>query len=305
MANDEKNGSTTVAKVKNDITNMVLSRVNDMVGTGAIKMPEGYAHENAVRSAFLILQDMKKDNKPVLEVCTKASIANSILRMTIQGLNPYKHHGAFIVYGNKLIFQEEYAGWKALAKRYAGVQKIYHVVVYEGDEFEYEIIDGCKIVTKHVQKVENIDMNKIKYAYATAVFEDGSKESEIMTITQIKSSWQMGATKGQSPAHKNFPDKMSEKTVCNRLCRKLVNASDDGDTFAHYEDNDDDKTTIEIESNDVQDISFDDDIQEVAEEVVEEKETKKTEPKEEEKPTETKTPKDSKPSATNQPNLDF
>ena len=35
--------------------------------------------------------------------------------------------------------------------------------------------------------------------------EDGTKYSEVMTMEQVRDAWNQGATKGQSPAHKNFP----------------------------------------------------------------------------------------------------
>ena len=280
MANEQvqnpQNSAVAKKDVSKEVTEMVLARVNDMVSTVAIKMPEGYAHENAVRSAFLILSDTKdKDGKSVLETCTKASIANAILRMTIQGLNPYKHHGSFISYGGKLSFQEEYAGWKVLAKRYANVKEIFHTVVFEGDIFEYEITDGRKLITKHIQKPENINLDKIKYAYATAIFEDGSKESEVMTMEQVRASWMMGAAKGQSPAHRNFPDRMAAKTVSNRLCRNLVNATDDGEVFDHLTNEEDENTPKKpLEATTRVNIDFDD-----AEIVQEEKPEKQPENK--------------------------
>ncbi len=232
----QKQPTTAVAKQK-DITEKVLQKINIFIETGTIVMPNNYVPENALRSAFLILQETTdRNNKPVLESCTNTSIANSLLEMTLKGLNPYKNHGSFIAYGNKLQWQDEYAGNKVLAKRFAGVKEVTHNTIYEGDEFVYEIDkSGRKQIVKHIQDFKNIAMDKIVGAYATAVFEDGTTVSEIMNMTQIRQSWQMGATKGQSPAHKQFPDRMAEKTVCNRLCRQLTNSSDDGAIFSPEE----------------------------------------------------------------------
>lgn len=279
----EQAPNTAVAVTKS-ITDNVVNRINSFVETGAIKLPDGYSHENAIRAAFLILTDMKKDNKPVLEHCTQPSIANAILRMTIQGLNPYKRHGSFIVYGDKLQWQEEYAGNKVLAKRYAGVVDVSHSTVYEGDEFVYEIVKGKKQIVKHVQDLKNIDMNKIVCAYAIATFEDGSTQAEIMSIQQIKTAWQMGAAKGQSKAHTEFTDRMAEKTVSNRLCRQLVNASDDGSVFDTDNSDHDEQTeqTKLAPKKEVQKVSFDDEAVIVSEEKPEP--TKKEESKTETKP---------------------
>jgi recombinational DNA repair protein RecT len=48
-----------------------------------------------------------------------------------------------------------------------------------------------------------------------------------MNKEQITKAWEMGATKGKSQAHLNFPDEMSKKTAINRTCKLLWNSSDD------------------------------------------------------------------------------
>jgi recombination protein RecT len=37
----------------------------------------------------------------------------------------------------------------------------------------------------------------------------------------------MGKAKGQSPAHKNFPDQMAKKTVLSRAVKLIIDTSDD------------------------------------------------------------------------------
>ena len=53
-----------------------------------------------------------------------------------------------------------------------------------------------------------------------------------MNMEQIRNAWNQGTMKGNSPAHKNFPDQMAIKTVINRVCKKYVNAADDSDKIA-------------------------------------------------------------------------
>ena len=48
-----------------------------------------------------------------------------------------------------------------------------------------------------------------------------------MTMDQIKKAWGQGATKGGSPAHKDFTEEMAKKTVINRACKRFINTSDD------------------------------------------------------------------------------
>jgi len=234
--------SQEIAKIEKNIADNVLHRVQTLMANKDIRLPGGFVPENALKSAWLVLLETKDRNgNPVLQTCTRESIANALFNMAIQGLSPVKKQCDFIAYGDKLIMQREYHGTIALAKRYGGVQEAVGNVVYESDEFEYSIDEkGYKKVTKHLQELENIDVNKIKGAYATLIFEDHERPpyTEIMTIAQIKQSWMQGATKGASPAHKNFPDQMAIKTVISRACKLFISSSDDSALFDEGEETD-------------------------------------------------------------------
>ena len=231
----ENGQSQAVATIQRTIADSVLHRVQEFTANKDIRLPADYSPENALKSAWLILLETKdKNSKPVLEICTRESIANALLNMVLQGLNPVKKQCDFIAYGDKLTMQREYHGTIALAKRYAGIQEPVANIIYETDDFEYSIdTRGYKKVTKHFQNIDNIDVNKIKGAYATLLFEDEKREPyvEIMTIAQIRQSWMQGATKGASPAHKNFPDQMAAKTVISRACKLFITSSDDSALF--------------------------------------------------------------------------
>ena len=82
---------STELQKKEPITLQVLSRVKALQQCGAIMLPSDYSTENALKAADLVLQDMTtKDGKPVLEVCTKPSIANALLTMITEGLTVMK-----------------------------------------------------------------------------------------------------------------------------------------------------------------------------------------------------------------------
>lgn len=222
--------NTPATVPQKNITEVVLARVNEFQQLGELRIPKDYSPENALKSAYLILTDMVDSQKrPVLQACTKESIANSLLNMVIQGLSPMKKQGAFVAYDGKLQWQTEYHGNIALAKRYGGVQDVTANIIYEGDVFEYTIDPGTgrKKIIRHDQKFENIDNNKIKGAYATLILGDGSTFVEIMNMNQIRLAWNQGAAKGNSPAHRNFPDEMSKKTVISRACKLFISTSDD------------------------------------------------------------------------------
>jgi len=217
--------------IQKDISNDVLNRINQFREAGELFFPENYSPENAIKSAMLILQETKtKDEKPVLEYCTRISIANALLEMVITGLTPMKKQCDFIAYGRKLTMQREYHGTIALAKRLGGVKDVNANVIYEGDKFVYEIdpVTGKKKIVEHKQDFKNIDNSKITGAYAVLTLPDEElPKIEIMNIHQIRQAWAQGATKGQSPAHRNFPDEMSKKTVIGRACKLVINSSND------------------------------------------------------------------------------
>lgn len=229
--------ASEIKKFEESTLDLVLNKVNNFREMGELKVPADYSAENAIRSAWLILQDAQ--NKP-LENCTKESIANSLLNMVIQGLSPVKKQCDFIAYGNKLVLQREYHGSIALARRYGNMKDVYANVIYKDDTFEYFIdpVTARKSVVKHEQKLQNMDNTKIIGAYAVVVFNDNSTAMEAMTLPQIQKSWEQGATKGNSPAHKNFPDEMCKKTVINRALKLIISGSSDSALFSDDDLND-------------------------------------------------------------------
>lgn len=220
--------------VQKDVVDTVLSKIKDFESAGELKLPANYSAVNALKSAWLILQETKdRNDKPALVACTKESVANALLDMVVQGLSPMKKQCYFIVYGSKLTLQRSYLGTLAIAKRVGGVKTAVANCVYEGDEFIFSIDPetGLKKIVKHVQTLEGLDANKVKGAYAILVTDDDRVLVEIMNITQIKQAWMQGATKGASPAHKNFGDEMAKKSVIGRACKILIGMSDDSALF--------------------------------------------------------------------------
>jgi recombination protein RecT len=234
------NKGNALALIKKDVVDVVGKKVQEFCERGELHLPPNYSVENAMKSAWLILQNTytsKNDgNRPVLEVCTKDSIANSLLDMAVQGLNPAKKQGYFIAYGKQLVFQRSYFGTMAVTKRVAGAKDIFAELVYKGDEFEYTIQRGNKIITKHVQKIENVDPGNIAAAYCTIIFDDDRQFTDIMTWAEIQKAWsksKMNPEK-EGSTHKEFAQEMARKTVINRACKRYLNSSDDGSLLMQH-----------------------------------------------------------------------
>ena len=196
-----------------------------------LSFPADYNPTNALMGAYLIMKETTdKSGRCILESCSQNSIANSLMDMATLGLNASKKQGYFIAYAGKCQFQKSYFGNITLAKR-NGMKKITAEVIYEGDTFKYHIEDGVKIIGVHEQDFMNIDVDKVKGAYAVATMEDGSKIVEVMNIAQLKKAWnqRMGGLKeDENSTHTKFRDQMAKKTVINRLCKIIANTSTDG-----------------------------------------------------------------------------
>lgn len=244
----QKTPKNPVAKIEKDITDSVMMRLDGLVTGKQIMLPANYSPENALKEAFLIIKKTQdKDKRPALDVCTRDSIANSLLDMCIQGLNPVKKQCYFIVWGKELQLSNSYFGYeRALKNVMPEVKKVPVQVIYEGDEIEWEVktdplnadLIGERVITKHVQKFENLN-KQIVGIYGYVVLERDGKPyvltSDVMTTREVFDSWRQSKTnpfddKGNLKpysTHAKFPVEMTKKTFISRLCKRPLNTSDD------------------------------------------------------------------------------
>lgn len=197
--------------------------------------PPDYNVSNALMGAYLVLKEtVDKDEKPILESCTQTSIANSLMDMATLGLSVQKKQGYFIAYKGQCQFQRSYFGNMTIARRY-GMKDVNAEAIYEGDKFNYSIVDGKKVFGSHEQNFMNIDTEKVIGAYAIVTMEDGSKHMEVMNINQLKQSWAQGyGYKESGGIHQKFRDQMAKKTVINRAVKYIINTH--GDAFIQEAD---------------------------------------------------------------------
>lgn len=249
--------------LKAGVVDVVAYKVRGFVSRGELNFPADYDAETAMKSAWLTLQEaVDRNGNPVLQTCTKNSIANALLNLLVQGLNTAKNQAYFIAYGDKLVMQRSYFGSIALAKRAdSTIEDILGQVVYEGDEFEYQIRRGKTYITKHVQRLQNVDKSKIIAAYATVLRknEDASREySVVKTMDEIKQAWRQskmnpltenGDIKANS-THGKFAADMAIRTVINALCKPIINSSTDSYILLKsLQDSEDAIITAEVDAN--------------------------------------------------------
>lgn len=231
--------------INNTFIDGLSKQLNSKVQNG-MSFPADYNVTNALMGAYLALKETEdKNGKPLLEVCTQTSIANSLMDMATLGLSVQKKQGYFIAYGGKCQFQRSYFGNMTIARRY-GMKDVNAEIIYDGDEFTYSIVDGKKEFTSHKQDFKNIDTDKISGAYAIVTMEDGTKYLEVMNINQLKQSWKQGyGYKETGGTHQKFADQMAKKTVINRAMKQIINTH--GDAFVQEAD----ERTEDIDKNEI------------------------------------------------------
>ncbi|RKN75039.1 recombinase RecT [Paenibacillus ginsengarvi] len=243
--------AVVAAAPKKSIVDLVASKIHAFQERGEIHFPANYSPENALKSAWLTIQTvMDRNQKPALEVCTKDSVANALLDMAVQGLNPVKKQGYFIVYGKTLTFMRSYFGTMAVTKRVTGAQDIDPRLIFEGDDVDYEIRNGRVENLTHKTKFSNINNKSIIGAYCTISWADGRMFTEIMTWDEIQASWKKSKQNPdkEGSTHQEFPGEMAKRTVINRTCKAYMNTSDDGSLILkHFHHQDDVIAEAELE----------------------------------------------------------
>lgn len=221
---------TALSKMQEETVQLILDKVNAMKLSGELILPEGYNAGNALKSAWLYLQTIEtKTHQKAIDVCTKDSICNCLLEMCIRGEHPRKHC-YFIACADSLEFWEKYTGKYMRAKRDTEIAEVNAQVVYDGDEFVYTVDEmGRYQMVSHKTEIGNLDITRIRAAYAVVLKKNGDRYLEIMTMDQIRKAWAQGATKGNSGAHINFSDQMCKRTVMSRACKVALDSTADGE----------------------------------------------------------------------------
>lgn len=215
-----------------DIVQQTQNQIAFLQKEGSLAIPENYSVANALASAQLILQDIKDRNgKSAFEVCSPASIYQSLLNMVLQGLNPAMSQCYFIVYGKQLQMKRSYFGTVTALLRLPDIKKVKAQVVHKGDKFEIGSNEDFEtVVTKFVPKIENQDADIVD-AFAIITLEDGSKAYTIMTKHEIDQSWSQSRSR-QNNVQKKFAQEMAKRTVLNRAAKMFINTADDSQMIA-------------------------------------------------------------------------
>lgn len=199
--------------------------IKQMEGEIAKALPTVITPERFTRMVLTALSTDKK-----LELCTPQSFLGAMMTAAQLGLEPNTPLGqAYLIpYKNKGVlecqFQIGYKGLIDLAYRSGEVEIIQAQVVYENDDFDYEL--GLDPKLKHKPAKENRG-NPIYY-YAIFKTKSGGYGFEVMSIHDIKlhaKKYSQSYSSEYSPWQKNF-DEMAKKTVLKRVLKYAPLKSD-------------------------------------------------------------------------------
>ena len=209
-----------------DTLDRVCASIDAKIKNGDFTPREGFDWKNAAVGMGLVLKTAKdKNNKPALEVCTPISIYNVVYEAAVKGLAAVRNQCYPIVYGNELTLQVSYFGYRAQLLSLPQVVDCNALVIYEGDEFSYEIEDARIVNVKHKQNFQSMDASKIVGAYATIVYTlrgQTFKNTTVMNKASLDAAKAKGAA--NSGAYKDFGDMMARKTIFKRAAKDFLNS---------------------------------------------------------------------------------
>lgn len=136
--------SSLPATLQGKPADIVIGQFNDLVAKGQLVFPDNYNYINSIKYAALVISQTKG-----LSDCTKPSVVQALSDMALQGLDVQRKQGYFIKYGNELKFFRSYFGDVAAAMQTKLIKDVKAVVIYEGDDFETDIVNDEEVVVLH------------------------------------------------------------------------------------------------------------------------------------------------------------
>lgn len=205
------------------VEEIALAKIQEYQEAGLV-LPPNFNPINSLKKARFILNDMKVNGKPVLEVCSQASIVQCLLESVTKGLSYDEMQIYFIPRNGVMTNMESVYGRILRAKR---ASKNYRPVVgyvHEDDEFEigHDINTGATVIKKHETKLENLD-KPIIAAYAYVTDNDGNTDVTIMTKREWLTSWKKSPN--GCAVSKEFEKDMIFRTIVKKSTKSLVNSN--------------------------------------------------------------------------------
>lgn len=157
---------------------------------------------------------LRTDRRSLLGACMKAAQ---------DGLLPDGREAALVIFKGRAQYLPMVAGLLKKARQSGQISSISAHVVYERDQFDYELGDNEHILHKPLITGER---GKPVAVYAIARTTDGGAYREVMSVAQVEKVRAVSrASKPDSPWNQWW-DEMARKTVIRRLAKYLPSSTD-------------------------------------------------------------------------------
>ena len=219
MANDKIQAAVKQKSALEENKKELMHLVTKMEPAIKKALPSVITPERFTRMALSAISSNAK-----LQACNQTSFLAAMMQAAQLGLEPNTPLGqAYIIpYGNNAQFQIGYKGLIDLAYRSGEVTIVDAQVVYENDEFEYEL--GLDPKLKHKPALKDRG-NPILY-YAMFRTKEGGFGFQVMSIEDIrKHAQKYSKSYSSGPWQTNF-DEMAKKTVLKKALKYAPLKSD-------------------------------------------------------------------------------
>jgi recombination protein RecT len=207
---DPSRGQKTYAAVQEAL------RANDNADVRAIRAM--FSKDKALADRFLaVVFSLLAHESDILENCTPISIIDSIRQAASLGLEPLTQDGALVRYGTQCRFMPMWQGYLKRIRNSGQVEEVDCQIVYDADEFEYEL--GTEPWIRH-RPVLDGERGNFKFFYAWALMPSGKYLIEVMPDVEIRMIRDQYASP-KSMAWKSAYGEMGRKTVIRRLSKRL------------------------------------------------------------------------------------
>lgn len=190
---------------QNDVTS-VLDSYRGLISQ---VLPKGISPEKIIGTAAYLVANNKD-----LQKCSANSVVGAVIQASMLGLEPISTlgHCYFVPYKGMAQFQIGYQGYIELGRRSGLVKALYAHVVRQGDEFDYHLGTGKKIVHKPLLE----GGGKVTHVYAVVKYTNGGYDFVVLTSAQVEMTRQR-APGGSSGPWKTDWEAMAMKTAIRRL----------------------------------------------------------------------------------------
>lgn len=235
VANAPAKSESTGLAIKSDPRAIGFKRLFESEGFLASLKQTLPRHIDPKRLIRVVLSAFQTN--PELLECTPESVLLSLMRAASMGLEPDGGplgQGYLVPFNVKVkgrgngpdTWQKQcqfipgYRGLVKLARNSGEVADVWAEVVYEKDEFEYEL--GLHPTLRHRRNDSATDAGALKYAYAVARFRDGERKFVVLNKREVEKakSVSKSASSSYSPWGQ-WPEAMWRKTAVRQLAKLL------------------------------------------------------------------------------------